>query len=110
MDYRTKLKRALEKAHMAAMKTGGQFTPEASRIVQAGVICRHFANADFGKLLVYTKGPGGKVTGGVVYLPGTKITVPGSKKTQIKNEMAFRICSLEAYYVAKEEAENGQLM
>jgi hypothetical protein len=105
MDYRTKLKRALEKAHMAAMKTGGQFTPEASRIVQAGVICRHFAGADFGKLLIYTKGPGGKVTGGVVYLPGVKISVPGNKKTQIKNEMAFRICSLEAYYVGKEAAD-----
>jgi len=105
MDYRTKLKRALEKAHMAAMKTGGKFDKAASEKVTAGVICRHFGGKDFGKLLIFTQGKDAEVTGGVLYLPGWKLTVHGSTKREVRQRMAAKVCGLEAYFTGKEIAD-----
>lgn len=49
MDLKTKIRTELEKAHCAALKTGGTVDSAAADVIAAGCIFKHVTGADFSK-------------------------------------------------------------
>ena len=107
MDLKTKIRNELEKAHCAALKTGGTVDSAAADVIAAGCIFKHVTGADFIKSIQWTRGTHDEVTGGRVYIGSIKITVGGTSRKTITRELAFHVHKLLPYFIGEELVCNG---
>lgn len=107
MDLKTKIRTELEKAHCAALKTGGTVDSAAADIIAAGCIFKHVTGADFSKSIQWQRNNDNAVTGGMLYINGIKICIGGSSKKTITRELAFHVHKLLPYFIGEELVANG---
>ena len=93
INLKNEIQRAVEAAHIAALKTGGKLDAGVIDVIAAKIIFQHMIGADFTQCIKFTQ-VNGVTTGGTVAIRNFKFGYAGSNKKTITRELASCVCKL----------------